>query len=32
MRVAKLPMSAVLRTEATDRNARFHEGRCRWRS
>ena len=30
VRVARLPMNAVLRTEATDRNTRLHEGSCRW--
>ena len=30
VRVAKLPMSAVLRTQATDETTRLHEGSCRW--
>ena len=29
-RVARLPTSAVLRTQTTGRNTRLHEGACRW--
>ena len=30
VRVARLPMSAVLRTQTTGRTTRLHEGSCRW--